>query len=84
MTVSLYQAPLSLRATPILRGYQIFHNYIKEYEGSKGETPAQAFGIAIEGKNKGITLIQNASACLRARATVENLKYFNNIYNFGV
>jgi putative transposase len=47
--------------TPILLGYQIFHNYIREHEGLDGKTPAEACGIEIEGKNKWLTLIQNAS-----------------------
>jgi transposase-like protein len=47
--------------TPILKGYQIFHNYIREHEGLEGKTPAEACGIKIEGENKWITLIQNAS-----------------------
>jgi len=47
--------------TPILKGYQIFHNYIREHEGLNGKTPAEACGIAVEGKNKWLTIIQNAS-----------------------
>jgi len=47
--------------TPILKGYQIFHNYIRGHEGLDGKTPAEACGIKIEGKNKWMTLIQNAS-----------------------
>jgi len=47
--------------TPILIGYQIFHNYIREHEGLEGKTPAEACGIRIEGKNKWMTLIRNAS-----------------------
>ena len=47
--------------TPILAGYQIFHNYIREHEGLEGKTPAEACGIKIEGKNKWLTLIQNAT-----------------------
>jgi transposase-like protein len=47
--------------TPILKGYQIFHNYIRSHEGLEGKTPAEACGIKVEGKNKWITLIQNAS-----------------------
>ena len=47
--------------TPILKGYQIFHNYIKPHGGLKGKTPAEACGIEIEGENKWLTLIQNAS-----------------------
>jgi len=47
--------------TPILAGYQIFHNYIRGHEGLDGRTPAEACGIKVEGKNKWLTLIQNAS-----------------------
>jgi hypothetical protein len=47
--------------TPILKGYQIFHNYIREHSGLDGKTPAEACGIKIEGKNKWKTLIQNAA-----------------------
>ncbi len=47
--------------TPILKGYQIYHNYIREHEGLDGKTPADACGITIEGKNKWKTLIENAS-----------------------
>jgi len=52
---------LKKKDTPILKGYQIFHNYIRAHEGLKGRTPAEACGIKIEGKNKWKTLIQNAS-----------------------
>jgi transposase-like protein len=47
--------------TPILQGYQIFHNYIRSHEGLDGKTPSEACGIRVEGKNKWLTLIQNAS-----------------------
>jgi hypothetical protein len=47
--------------TPILKGYQLFHNYIRPHEGLNGKTPSEACGIKIEGKNKWLTLIQNAS-----------------------
>jgi putative transposase len=47
--------------TPILKGYQLFHNYIREHEGLDGKTPAEACGIMVQGKNKWMTLIQNAS-----------------------
>lgn len=46
--------------TPILKGYQIFHNYIRPHEGLNGKTPAEACGIKVEGKDKWLTLIQNA------------------------
>ncbi len=47
--------------TPILKGYQIFHNYLRPHEALDGQTPADKCGIKVEGDNKWITLIQNAS-----------------------
>lgn len=47
--------------TPILKGYQIFHNYVRPHEALDGRTPAEACGIRVEGRDKWLTLIQNAS-----------------------
>lgn len=47
--------------TPILKGYEIFHNYLRPHQGLEGKTTSEACGIAIEGDNKWVTLIQNAS-----------------------
>jgi len=47
--------------TPILKGYQIYHNYIRSHEALDGKTPSEACGVKIEGDNKWVTLIQNAS-----------------------
>jgi len=52
---------LKTKDTPILTGYQIFHNYIGRHDGLEGKTPAEACGIKVQGKNKWLTLIQNAS-----------------------
>ncbi len=46
--------------TPILKGYQIFHNYVRPHEGLDGRTPAEACGIQVKGENKWLTLIQNS------------------------
>ena len=46
--------------TPIIKGYQIFHNYIRPHEVLDEKTPAEACGIKIEGQNKWETIIQNA------------------------
>ena len=51
---------LKRNRTPILQGYQLYHNYIRPHEGLDGKTPAEACGIEIQGKNKWLTLIQNA------------------------
>lgn len=47
--------------TPILKGVQIYHNFIRPHEGLKGDTPALRAGIKVEGQNKWQTIIQNAS-----------------------
>lgn len=51
---------LKEKDTPILPGYQIFHNFMRPHEALKGKTPAEACGIEVVGENKWITLIQNA------------------------
>ena len=52
---------LKTKETPILKGMQVFHNYIRPHEGLKGKTPSEACGIEIKGANKWKTLIENAS-----------------------
>ena len=47
--------------SPIISGYQLYHNYIRNHMGLDSKTPAEACGISIEGENKWLTLIQNAS-----------------------
>ena len=47
--------------TQVLKGYQIYHNYVRPHEALDGKTPAEACGITIEGNNKWKTLIENAS-----------------------
>jgi len=46
---------------PILTGHQIFRNFIRPHEGLDGKTPAETCGIEVEGNNKWLTLIKNAS-----------------------
>jgi putative transposase len=56
--------------TPILSGYQIYHNYVRPHEALEGKTPAEACGLKVEGENKWITIIQNAS-----RHSTQSIKY---------
>jgi len=51
---------LKKKDTPILKGYEIFHNYFRPHEGLRGKTPSEACGIEIQSENKWITMIQNA------------------------
>lgn len=46
--------------TPILKGYEIFHNYLRPHQALDGKTPSEKCGIEINGDNKWVTLIQNA------------------------
>jgi transposase-like protein len=54
--------------SPILSGYRIYHNYIRPREALEGKTPAEVAGIRIRGRNKWLTLIQNASRKREQRA----------------
>jgi len=47
--------------SPILSGYRIYHNYVRPHEALDGKTPSEVAGIKIEGRDKWLTLIQNAS-----------------------
>jgi len=62
---------LKKKETPILSGYQIFHNYIRPHQGLKGKTPSEACGITVQGKNKWLTLIQNASYQPKSNSNAE-------------
>jgi transposase-like protein len=46
--------------SPILKGFQIHHNFIRPHEGLDGDTPAQRAGIRVDGENRWLTIIQNA------------------------
>ena len=52
---------LKTENSPILDGMQLFHNYIRPHEALDDKTPAEACGIQVKGKNKWLTIIQNAS-----------------------
>jgi hypothetical protein len=46
--------------SPIFKGYQLYHNYFREHD-MLGKTQAEAANIKIEGRNKWITEIHNAT-----------------------
>ncbi len=52
---------LKKRRTPILEGFQTYYNFVRPHMALHGKTPAEACGIKVEGDNKWMTLIQNAS-----------------------
>ena len=47
--------------TPVFKGLQIYHNHIRPHMSLDGKTPGEVAGIKVEGENKWLTLIQNAS-----------------------
>jgi transposase-like protein len=47
--------------TPVLSGMRIYHNFVKPHMALDGRTPSEAAGIKVEGPNKWLTLIRNAS-----------------------
>jgi putative transposase len=51
----------------LIKGLQIYHNYVRPHMGLNGETPAEKAGIKVQGHDKWLTLIQNAS-CERRKA----------------
>ena len=40
---------LKIEGSPFIEGLPIFHNFVREHEGLKGKTPAEAAGIRVEG-----------------------------------
>ena len=47
--------------TPLIDGMKAYYNFTKKHGSLKGKTPAEQALIEVDGKNKWITLIQNAS-----------------------
>lgn len=52
---------LKRKDTPIIKGYQLYHNFMRPHEALGGKTPAEVCGIKVEGENKWLTIIQNAT-----------------------
>ncbi len=48
--------------SPLLTGYQIYHNYVRPHMALDGETPADKAGISVKGSDKWLTIIQRASS----------------------
>lgn len=44
--------------TPILKGVQIYHNFIKPHMALEGQTPAHVAGIGVDSKNKWMGLLK--------------------------
>ena len=47
--------------TPLIDGMKTYYNFTKKHGSLNGKTPAEASKIIVDGRNKWITLIQNAS-----------------------
>jgi transposase-like protein len=55
--------------SPLIGGYQIYHNYIRPHMALENRTPADLAGITVKGRDKWLTLIQNATAIERTKKT---------------
>ena len=53
--------------SPLLKGNQIYHNYVRSHMALDGGTPAEKAGIEVKGQDKWLTLIQNASTKMKER-----------------
>jgi len=69
---------LERKDSPILTGYQLFHNYIRPHKALDYKTPADMAGIDIRGNDKWLTIIQNAS---KPTETLGNIPSAPNISN---
>jgi transposase-like protein len=52
---------LKINDSPMIHGYEVYHNFIRPHMGLKGKTPADMAGIEIQGKNKWKAIIENAT-----------------------
>lgn len=52
---------LKMENSPLIKGLQIYHNYVRTHEGLNNRTPAEVAGIRVEGQDKWLTIIQNAA-----------------------
>jgi hypothetical protein len=43
---------IKTKDTPILKGYQLYHNYIRPHEALNGKTPSEIAGVKVEGNDK--------------------------------
>jgi hypothetical protein len=59
--------------SPIIKGFQIYHNFVRPHMALNGDTPAERAGIKVEGENKWMTIIQNACHPEKKDASMENL-----------
>jgi transposase-like protein len=64
---------LETKNTPILKGVQLFHNYIRPHTALDGATPAERAGIIVKGNDKWLTIIQNASSKSRKMNDTQGL-----------
>jgi len=44
-----------------ISGMQIYPNFVREHETLNGMTPADAYGIVVEGENRWMTMFQNVA-----------------------
>jgi transposase-like protein len=64
---------LERKDSPILTGYQLFHNYVRPHKALDYKTPAEVAGVSVRGRDKWLTIIQNAkldqTVCYKTKKT---------------
>jgi transposase-like protein len=55
--------------SPLIKGLQIYHNFVRPHMALEGKTPADKAGIEVQGTDKWLTLIQNAAQATRKAST---------------
>ena len=63
--------------SPVLKGMQIFHNYVRPHMALEGKTPAEAAGFRLKGRTSGLRLSRTRSAKL----FLQTLSNCNSIIN---
>jgi putative transposase len=59
-------------SSTIIEGQRIYYNHIRPHQALNGKTPAQACGIGLEGENKWLSLIRNASSATSKESSIES------------
>jgi hypothetical protein len=78
---------LERASTAALSDYRIYHNYIRLHGGFENITPAEKYGITVDGENKRRRLIQNVQRKWRSMNKlafeIQNLRFGNKNYNYN-
>jgi hypothetical protein len=46
--------------TPVLKGYQLHRNFTRPHRALSGQTPSEAAGVGVQGRNKWLAMLTEA------------------------